>query len=73
MSQSISKRRSFPFRVRIEPRMEQPSWLSLVISLGALLVSLIIGGIILAIVGGDPIRAYRFMIDAAFGNSGVPW
>lgn len=71
MSQAAGGRRRFPFRVRIEPRMEQPSWLSAAVSLGALVVALIIGGIILAIVGGDPLRAYRFMAGAAFGNLGV--
>ena len=71
MTETTLSRRRFPFTIKLEPRMEQPSWLSLAVSLGALLVALIIGGIILAIVGGDPFRAYRFMAGAAFGNLGV--
>lgn len=60
-----------PFRLRFEPRMEQPGWLSAVISLGAVVLALILGGIVLMLVGGSPIRAYAFMLKAAFGDIGV--
>jgi simple sugar transport system permease protein len=51
--------------------MEQPGWLSFLITLSAVFVALILGGILLWLVGGDPFRAYSFMIKAAFGNIGV--
>jgi simple sugar transport system permease protein len=51
--------------------MEQPAWLSLVISLAAVAFALVLGGIVLSLVGGDPIRAYGFMVRASFGNLGV--
>jgi simple sugar transport system permease protein len=51
--------------------MEQPAWLSLIITLGAVAIALFFGGVILRLVGGDPIRAYAFMVKAAFGNIGV--
>ena len=60
-----------PFRLRFEPRMEQPGWLSALISLGAVVLALILGGIVLMLVGGSPIRAYAFMLKAAFGDIGV--
>ncbi len=59
------------FRLRMEPRMEQPGWLGLIVSLGAVIFALILGGIVLMLVGGDPIRAYAFMARAAFGGIGV--
>ncbi|MEE8120826.1 MAG: ABC transporter permease [Anaerolineales bacterium] len=59
------------FRLRIEPRMEQPGWLAFIVSLGAVIFALVLGGIVLKLVGGDPIRAYAFMAKAAFGNIGV--
>ncbi len=59
------------FRLRMEPRMEQPGWLGLIVSLGAVTFALILGGIVLMLVGGDPIRAYSFMAKAAFGDIGV--
>ncbi len=61
----------FPYRFRVEPRLKQPGWLSAVISLGAVVLALIIGGVILLIVGGNPLRAYGFMAKAAFGDLGV--
>ncbi|TET99275.1 MAG: ABC transporter permease [Anaerolineales bacterium] len=59
------------FRLRMEPRMKQPGWLGLIVSLGAVTFALILGGIVLMLVGGDPIRAYAFMAKAAFGGIGV--
>jgi len=59
------------FRLRMEPRMEQPGWLGLIVSLGAVTFALVLGGVVLMLVGGDPIRAYAFMAKAAFGDIGV--
>jgi len=59
------------FHLRMEPRMEQPGWLGLIVSLGAVTFALVLGGIVLMVVGGDPIRAYAFMAKAAFGDIGV--
>lgn len=56
---------------RLEPRGQAPRWLSPVLTLGALAVALVIGGFVLAFVGGDPIRAYLHIVDAAFGDLGV--
>ncbi len=66
-----SRKFSFPFNVRVEPRMQQPAWLSAVISLGAVVLALILGGIVLIFVGGRPLQAYLFMVKAAFGDIGV--
>jgi ABC-type uncharacterized transport system permease subunit len=51
--------------------LKQPGWLSALISLGAVVVALILGAIVLKIVGGSPLRAYGFMVKAAFGDIGV--
>jgi len=70
--QDLSQRRwSFPFRVKFETRLEQPRWFSGAISLGAVILALILGGVVLKFVGGDPIRAYSFMVKASFGSLGV--
>jgi ABC-type uncharacterized transport system permease subunit len=58
--------------MRIEPRIEEvPRWLPLTVSLGAILVALILGGIVLALVGGNPFRAYAHIAMASFGSLGV--
>lgn len=64
--------RGFPIKVRIEPRMEQPSrWFPFMVSLGALIVALVISGLILSFAGGDPFRTYAHIARASFGSIGV--
>jgi ABC-type uncharacterized transport system permease subunit len=61
-----------PFQVKVEPRItEAPRWLAPLVSVGAIVVALIIGGIVLALVGGNPFRAYAHIARASFGSVGV--
>jgi ABC-type uncharacterized transport system permease subunit len=60
-----------PLEFRLEPRAVQPRWLGLAVSTGAVVVALLLGAIVMAAAGGDPLRAYGFMVKAAFGDSGV--
>jgi simple sugar transport system permease protein len=64
-------RASSPFELRLERRLDVPRWLPLAATLGAVAMALIIGGVIIALVGGDPIRAYVHIVGAAFGSVGV--
>jgi len=57
--------------IRLEPRMAIPRWLSPVTTIGAVVVALLISALILAFVGGDPVRAYLHIVNAAFGSVGV--
>ncbi|HLC01570.1 MAG TPA: ABC transporter permease [Anaerolineales bacterium] len=68
---STERRWRWPIEIRLEPRLTQPAWLGFVVSLGAVALALVLGGIVLKLVGGDPLRAYRFMLMASFGNLGV--
>jgi len=71
-SESSPKKRRLGFKIQLEPRLsEPPRWYPFVISLGAIIIALIIGGIILAAVGGDPFRTYAHIGRAAFGSAGV--
>jgi len=58
-------------RLIIEPRLYTPRWLSPVVSVGAIVVALILGGGVIAAVGGDPLAIYAHIARAAFGNLGV--
>ncbi len=58
----------FPFRIIIEPRLETPRWLSPLVSVGAVLVALVIGGFIIQFSGGHPLQSYRHIFKAAFGD-----
>jgi ABC-type uncharacterized transport system permease subunit len=58
--------------VAIEPRIEEaPRWLGPLVSVGAIVVALILGGVVLALVGGNPFRAYAHIARASFGDVGV--
>ena len=60
-----------PFEVRVERRLEVPRWLSPLVSLGAIVVALLLGALVLEMVGGDSWAAYRHIARAAFGDIGV--
>jgi len=66
------KNRRAPLHFRIEPRLsEPPAWYPAAISVGAIIVALILGGVLIAFAGGDPIRSYQHIAKAAFGDIGV--
>jgi ABC-type uncharacterized transport system permease subunit len=61
----------FPYELRFERRLEVPRWLSPLVSLGAIVVALLLGALVLELVGGDAWAAYRHIARAAFGDLGV--
>lgn len=62
----------FPYRLRFEPRLDELKWWqSLLITLSALVIALLIGALLLALVGGNPWKAYAHIVKAAFGDIGV--
>jgi simple sugar transport system permease protein len=61
-----------PFSLRVERRVEvPPAWLGPAVSLGAIVVALLLGAVVLRLVGGNPWAAYRHIARAAFGDLGV--
>jgi ABC-type uncharacterized transport system permease subunit len=67
-----NRTKRFPLQIRLEPRIEEPSrWTAPLVSLGAIIFSLIIGGVIILYAGGDPLRSYAHIAEASFGNIGV--
>src|SRR6188508_1239677 len=56
---------------RLEPRGQPPRWLSPLLTVTAVAVALVIGAIVLALVGGDPVKSYLHIVKAAFGDIGV--
>ncbi len=60
------------YRIHIEPRLtEPPRWYPALVSLGAIAVALILGGIFIMFAGGDPIASYIHIAKASFGGIGV--
>jgi ABC-type uncharacterized transport system permease subunit len=69
---SSTHARRFPYRIQIEPRLsEPPRWFPAAVSVGAIIIALLVGGILISIAGGDPIRSYIHIAEASFGNIGV--
>ncbi len=65
-------KRGFPYKVKVEPRLSDvPKWLSPLLTLAAIVVALLLGALILALVGGDPWKAYAHIANASFGSVGV--
>ena len=58
-----------PFTLRFEQRTDDiPKWLPAVTSLGSVLVAFLISGIVLALIGGEPLRVLKFFFTATFGS-----
>jgi general nucleoside transport system permease protein len=58
-----------PFDIHVEARLEEvPRWMPLALSLGAIVVALILGGVIIAFAGGDPFATYTHIAVASFGD-----
>jgi len=65
-------RKRFPYRIRLEPRLQEPPrWYPFLVSLGAIVIALILGGILISVAGGDPLRSYAHIAEASFGSIGV--
>jgi ABC-type uncharacterized transport system permease subunit len=72
MAEANARRRLSSFKLRLEPRLDEPpGWYSFLLSLAAIIVALIVGGIVIAAAGGDPIRSYIHIANASFGSLGV--
>jgi ABC-type uncharacterized transport system permease subunit len=55
----------------LEPRTDAPRWLSPALTVAAFVFALALSAIIIALVGGDPVRSYVHILGAAFGSVGV--
>ncbi len=58
-----------PYRLIFEKRVEDvPRWLPAAVSLGSIVLAFVISGIILKLIGGEPLRVLRFFFNATFGS-----
>ncbi len=62
----------FPFRICVEPRLEEaPGWVSLLLTVLAVVLALLVGAVLIATAGGDPVKAYIHIGKSSFGSLGV--
>ena len=61
-----------PFSLSLEKRVEDvPKWLPAATSVGSVVIAFIISGIILKLIGGQPLLVGRFFFEATFGSWAV--
>jgi simple sugar transport system permease protein len=66
------RRTKMPIRLVLEKRVEDvPKWMPAATSIGSVIVAFIISGIILWIIGAQPIKVFRFFYEATFGSWAV--
>lgn len=72
MAESTLIKKRTSWRIKLEPRIEEPSTKdSILVSVGAVVLALILGGIVIAVVGGNPFLTYVYIAHASFGSLGV--
>ena len=72
MTETTTPHKKFPYRMQVEPRLDTPpGWFPAAISLGAVVMALVLGGIIIAMIGGDPFAIYAHIAKSSFGDIGV--
>src|SRR5688572_20836652 len=72
MTESALSKKRMSWRIKLEPRLDvPPAWHPAAVSLGAIVVALILGGLLIAFVGGNPFRSYAHIARASFGDIGV--
>lgn len=55
-------------RLRIERRLTAPRWMAYAVPIGSILVALLLGAILLAAAGVNPLETYRTMLSGAFAS-----
>jgi simple sugar transport system permease protein len=66
---AASTGRGLPFTVTFEKRVEDiPKWLPAATAVGSVLIAFIISGIILKLIGGQPLVVAKFFFSATFGS-----
>jgi simple sugar transport system permease protein len=73
MAESALTKKGRPsYRIKLEPRLDEPpAWFPAAVSVGAVIVALILGGILIAFAGGNPFASYAHIARASFGSLGV--
>ena len=57
-----------PFRLRAERRLDTPRWLPFASTSAAIAVALVSSGVLISIIGGDPLATFGHIGRSAFGD-----
>jgi simple sugar transport system permease protein len=64
----VTARRGLPLAFRLERRPEVSRWAVALSTLGAILVALVLAGLLIALIGGDPFATFEHILRSAFGD-----
>jgi simple sugar transport system permease protein len=64
----MGRRGGLPFTIRTERRLETPRWLPVASTLAAIMIALLLSGLLIAIIGGDPVATGQHILRSAFGD-----
>ena len=68
---ALTKKRP-SWRIKIEPRLDEPpGWYPAAVSVGAVIVALILGAVLISFAGGNAFASYAHIARASFGSLGV--
>jgi len=68
---TTKQRFSLPYKVKIEPRLDTPTWLPTAVSVGAVVLGLVFGAIALRLAGQrNPFGAFASIAGVLFGSLG---
>ena len=59
------------FGFRLEPRSDLPKWLPWAVPVGSFFAALVVGAIVLAVTGQNPLSVYARIVDRAFISEGA--
>jgi len=68
---AATRRPLIPYALRTEQRLEVPRWLPITTTIGAVMVALVISGLLIALIGGDPFAVGAHIVQSSLGNVGV--
>jgi ABC-type uncharacterized transport system permease subunit len=72
MSETVLTKKRPSWRIKVEPRLDEPpAWYPVAVSVGAVVVALILGGVLISFAGGNPFASYAHIARASFGSIGV--
>ncbi len=72
MTESTITKKRASYRIKLEARLDEPpAWFPAAVSVGAIVVALIIGGVLISVAGGNPFLSYAHIASASFGDVGV--
>ncbi len=66
---AAARRPLIRYGLRTERRLETPRWLPFATTLGAIVVALVISGLLIGIMGGDPVFVYAHIAQSSLGST----